>query len=352
MTPPTTGASPVVLRPPLEVVRPRSVDEIPRQGGVPGGFQYSLKLDGFRALAFVLDGGRVVLQSRARRDLAPEFPAIAAYLGEALPPGVVLDGELCAYREGRLSFTDLLRSHRDRERAGVPVSYIAFDLLALPGRDLRGRPLRERWELLAEALAGTGPPLQRVLATDDEATAREWFGALRAAGVEGIVAKAWDSAYRPGRTWAWRKIRHADTEDAVLVGVFGPPDRPRALLVRLADGRTLRTTPRLTGLQAHQVAESTAGRLGAPEEDPEHGTVRPLPDPLPVELRLPAGRQDTARFVRVRDATTPPDSPLDPPPDGPSDPPPDPSPGPSPGGLPPPDGSPPGAAPKEEENGR
>ncbi|MFE7409086.1 ATP-dependent DNA ligase [Streptomyces laurentii] len=299
-----------MLRPPLEVMRPRSVDEIPRQGGIPGGFQYSLKLDGFRALAFVLDGGRVVLQSRARRDLAPEFPGIADYLGERLPPGVVLDGELCAYREGRLSFTDLLRTHRDRERAGVPVSYIAFDLLALPGRDLRGRSLRERWDLLAEALAGTGPPLQRVLATDDEATAREWFGALRAAGVEGIVAKAWDSTYRPGPTWSWRKIRHADTEDALLVGVFGPPDRPRALLVRLTDGRTLRTSPRLTGPQAHQVAELTAGagRLGAPEEDPEHGTVRPLAAPLPVELRLPAGRQDrpdTARFVRVRDATAP-----------------------------------------------
>lgn len=300
----TTDRTPdpaVVLRPPVDVMRPRSADEIPAQGSVPGGLQYSLKLDGFRALAFVLDGGQVFLQSRARRDLSPEFPAVAAYLGERLPPGIVLDGELCAYREGRLSFTDLLRSPRERERAGVPVSYIAFDLLALPGHDLRARPLRERWELLGAALAETGPPLQRVLATEDEGTAREWFGSLRETGVEGIVAKAWTSAYRPGGTWSWRKVRYADTRDAVLAGVFGPPDRPHAVLVRLPDGRTLRTSPRLTAPQAREVAERTAGLLAGPMADPEHGTVRPLTEHLPVELRMPAGRQDTARFVRVRD---------------------------------------------------
>ncbi|MCX2185263.1 DNA ligase [Streptomyces sp. SKN60] len=296
-------------------MRPRAADVLPRQGEVPGGYQYSLKLDGFRALAFVLDGGQVFLQSRARRDLAPEFPGIAAYLGERLPPGIVLDGELCAYRDGRLSFTDLLRSHRDRERAGVPVSYIAFDLLALPGHDLRARPLRERWELLGAALADTGPPLQRVLATEDEATARDWFDALRAAGVEGVVAKAWNSAYRPGGTWAWRKVRHSDTVDARLVGLFGPPGRPHALLVRLPDGRELRTAPRLTGQQAHEVAgpAAEAGVAAEPVEHPEHGPVRPLIAPVTVELRVIAGRQDTARFIRVRETEPWPDpDPLDP----------------------------------------
>ncbi|GAA3390930.1 DNA ligase [Streptomyces roseoviridis] len=303
---PGAGAG-VVLRPPVDVMRPKAADELPRQGSVPGGLQYSLKLDGFRALAFVLDDGQVFLQSRNRRDLAREFPGIAAYLGERLPAGIVLDGELCAYREGRVSFTDLLRTHRERERAGVPVSYIAFDLLALPGHDLRGRPLRERWELLGAALKDTGPPLQRVLATDDEETARDWFVALREAGVEGVVAKAWNSTYRPGHTWSWRKIRHSDTEDAVLEGVFGPPDRPHAVLARLSDGRRLRTTPRLTGAQAREVAGLTAGLLGEPVNDPEHGPVRPLDRQLTMELRLIAGRQDTARFVRVRETDPPPE---------------------------------------------
>lgn len=288
------------LVPPVGVMRPRSADEIPEQGSTPGGFQYSLKLDGFRALAFVLDGGKVSLLSRSQRDLSAEFPEIAAYLRENLPPGIVLDGELCAYREGRLSFTDLLRSHRDRERSGVPVSYIAFDILAVPGQDVRALPLRDRWELLGAALRDVGPPLQRVLATEDEATARAWFRDLRAVGVEGIVAKALSSPYRAGGTWAWRKVRHSDTRDGTLLGVFGPVARPQALLVRLPDDRTVKTSPRLTPMQSRQVGELVHDHLGEPADHPDHGPVRMLTEPLPVELRQAAGRHETARFVRVR----------------------------------------------------
>ncbi|MFE0649617.1 DNA ligase [Streptomyces sp. NPDC059534] len=294
------GADSVVLVPPVEVMRPRAADEIPGQGEPPRELQYSLKLDGFRALAFVLGGRRVVLQSRSRRDLAPEFPEIAAHLGERLPAGIVLDGELCAYREGRLSFADLLRSHADRVRAGVSVSYIAFDLLAVPGRDVRSLPLRDRWELLGAALAQVGPPLERVLATRDEETARGWFRDLRDAGVEGIVAKRLGSAYRGGSTWAWRKIRHADTSDGLLVGLVGPVDRPRALLVRLPDGRTVPTSPRLTPAQSQEVGALAGDRAGPLAEDPEHGPVRPVDPPLPVELRRIAGRHGNASFVRVR----------------------------------------------------
>ncbi|MGW8366358.1 ATP-dependent DNA ligase [Streptomyces wedmorensis] len=166
-------------------MRPRSADEIPGRGEPPRELRYSLEPDGFRALAFVLDGGRVVLRSRSRRDLAPAFPGIAAVPGERLPAGVVCDGESCAYREGRLGFTDLLRSHADRVRAGVPVSSIAFDLLAVPGRDVRSLPLRDRWELLGAALGDVGPPLRRVPATRDEETARGWFRDPREAGRRG-----------------------------------------------------------------------------------------------------------------------------------------------------------------------
>ncbi|MCY0933393.1 DNA ligase [Streptomyces sp. H34-S4] len=290
----------VALQPPLDVMRPRPADEIPEQGSVPGGLQYSLKLDGFRALAFVLEGGRVFLQSRSGRDLTRDFPQVSAYLQENLPSGIVLDGELCAYRDGRLNFTDLLRSRADRERSGVPVYYVAFDILAIPGTDVRGLPLRERWELLGAALGVAEPPLQRVLATLEEETARLWFREMRAVGVEGIVAKSLSSTYQPGETWAWRKIRHSDTRDAGLLGVFGPQQRPHALLVELPDGRTVKTSPRLTAMQARQVGESVRGRLGEQTEHPEHGLVTLLIEPVLVEVRETAGRHGSAKFVRVR----------------------------------------------------
>ncbi|MBB4983035.1 hypothetical protein GGE06_003967 [Streptomyces sp. SFB5A] len=46
--------------------------------------------------------------------------------------------------------------------------------------------------------------------------ARGWFRDLRDAGVAKVVAKRLDSPYRAGSTWAWHKIRHADTSDALL----------------------------------------------------------------------------------------------------------------------------------------
>ncbi|WP_424211787.1 DNA ligase [Streptomyces sp. BI20] len=305
-----TGEEPaggVVLRPPVDVMRPRPRADLPAPDEMPGGVQYGLKLDGFRALAFVLEGGAVVLQSRSRRDLSPDFPQVARHLAERLPAGIVLDGELCAYRDGRLSFPDLLRSRRDRERAGVPVSYVAFDLLAVPGRDLRGLPLRVRWELLGVALAGIGAPVERVTVTRDREVARGWFRDLRKAGVEGIVAKDLGSTYRSGHTWAWRKVRHADTEDAELLGlVVDGAGRARAAVVRTGEGRTAVTSPRLTPAQARELRAGAGPQrewaAAVPVEE-YGGLVRRRVAGAPavwVEVAVTGGRHGLVRFVRVR----------------------------------------------------
>ncbi|MEV5177727.1 hypothetical protein AB0L10_43505 [Streptomyces flaveolus] len=53
--------------------------------------------------------------------------------------------------------------------------------------------------------------------------------------MEGILAKPLRGAYRAGRVWA--KNRHADTVDAAVVGFTGTAPHPKALAVRLPDGR-------------------------------------------------------------------------------------------------------------------
>jgi hypothetical protein len=50
----------VVLRPPVEVMRPKTVQSLPNAPNMI--FQPK---DGFRALVFALEGGRIVLQSRS-----------------------------------------------------------------------------------------------------------------------------------------------------------------------------------------------------------------------------------------------------------------------------------------------
>ncbi|WP_274036372.1 ATP-dependent DNA ligase [Streptomyces sp. MMBL 11-1] len=159
------------LRPPVEVMRPTAVRELPtaaRPDAHP--LQYSLKMDGFRAVAFALDG-RTVLQSRSYRDLAPDFPSLAANLSRVLKPGVVLDGEICAWSHGRLEFTELLSTEARRRAAGTTLIYVAFDCLATPspegGRDIRALPLAARWEHVLDQLRDTAAYAQQVMTTQD-----------------------------------------------------------------------------------------------------------------------------------------------------------------------------------------
>ncbi|MDI2130523.1 hypothetical protein [Yinghuangia seranimata] len=120
-----TGASaaPPGLEPPLEVMRPRKATTVPTEQAMPGGVQYSVKLDGFRALAFARGPEPAVLQSRVGRDLARDFPEIARAVA-ALPTGTVLGGELCAWTGDKLDFEALPRTRAARKAADVALAYI------------------------------------------------------------------------------------------------------------------------------------------------------------------------------------------------------------------------------------
>ncbi|MFB8236541.1 DNA ligase [Kitasatospora purpeofusca] len=282
-------------------MRPAAVPAVPPADGLGGaGVLYELKLDGFRCVAFARGPDRPpFLQSRSGRDLAAEFPPIAAAVAR-LPAGLVLDAELVAWRGGRFAFEELLRTGRDRAAEDVALGLIAFDVLALPRRDVRSLPLADRRRLLLAALAEVPPPVQPVLATTDRTEALTWMEQLADTGVEGLVCKAAGSAYRPrGAGRVWVKYRRGDTVDATVRAVTGPAARPRAVILELDDGRVLLSSPPLSPLQSRQVAELAAGRLGAPVHDPQYGDVRPLTVPLRAEVTV-TGRPPTALFVRLR----------------------------------------------------
>lgn len=263
---------------------------------MPGGTLYEIKLDGVRCCAVRTEAG-IELWSRRGRPLNTRFPEVLSALAETLDPGVVLDGEVCAYRDGRLAFTEVLRSARARAADRVAVSYVAWDVLAVPGRDVRGLPLTERRELLAEVLAGAHPPIEQVMATRSRETAIGWYRDLQVAGVEGLVCKAAAAPYRPGGS-SWVKLRHTETSDCELAGIVGDPARPEALLVHLPDGRQATTSPRLTTVQAHQVVQAVRSRL---RPDPSHAWVHWITEPRPlVEVLVGSGRHRQVRFVRMR----------------------------------------------------
>ena len=88
----------------------------------------------------------------------------------------------------------------------MPV-YIVFDVLELDGRDLRGKPLRERRRVLDRLASSHGMifPARRLSNNGIKA----WQEALKR-NYEGIVAKDPDSRYIPGRTLSWLKVKQKD----------------------------------------------------------------------------------------------------------------------------------------------
>src|SRR5262249_39138212 len=84
-------------------------------------------------------------------------------------------------------------------------------------RDLRGRPFRERRRELERLLARAKPPLRLTLATEDRATAADWFRRFEGAGVDGVMAKPADGTYQPNQR-AMLKVKHERECDCVVAG--------------------------------------------------------------------------------------------------------------------------------------
>ena len=153
-----------------------------------------LKFDGFRAIATVENGHVRSLTGRGGGKLATRFPALAGSLGYAVDAErVTLDGEIIAGTGDVASFELLLRG-AGRRRSTIPVSFVAFNLLALDGMILTRKPIEDRRELLAHVLRDTDA-VARIRSYDDPEPLFATADKLR---MEGIVVKASRSLYYPG----------------------------------------------------------------------------------------------------------------------------------------------------------
>ncbi len=206
------------FQPPLEPMLARLADEVPDGPG----YLYEPKWDGFRAIVF-RDGDETYIQSRDLRPLDRYFPELPPALRENLPPRCVVDGEIVIPGPNGLDFEGLLlRIHPAASRVAMlaeqtPASFVAWDLLALGDEDLRHVAQSERRTLIERELADSRPPIHLTPATQDPATARDWFDRFEGAGLDGVIAKPLDSVYQPGKR-AMAKIKHARTADCVVAG--------------------------------------------------------------------------------------------------------------------------------------
>jgi DNA ligase 1 len=230
------------------------------------------KFDGIRAQAH-LRNGSVQLFSRTLNDVTASYPEIAnalAHLGRK----AILDGEIVAMRDGNALPFRALQARLQRKTPDaallrdVPLTYVAFDLLALDDDLLIDEPLTARRERLADAFApgrhltiASFEPISETIASD----INERFDAARARGNEGLMLKRADSPYAPGRRgkW-WHKLkRELTTLDVIVVAVeWGHGRRANVLsdytfAVRGNAGELVTIGKAYSGLTDAEIAELT-----------------------------------------------------------------------------------------------
>jgi len=219
---------------------------------------YELKLDGYRALGIKTSTG-AQLRSRNDNDLNSSFPEIADALS-ALPEDTVIDGEVVALdSSGRPSF-NALQNYRS---ANTAVFYFIFDLLILSGRDIMREALSVRRELLRNRiLPKLKSPIREV--PELEGALCDVIAAVKAQGLEGIVAKNLKSRYEPGRrSGAWQKMR-INQEQEFVIGGYTPGSRTfDALIFGYYDGGHLlyagRTRNGFTPILREQISRLLRG---------------------------------------------------------------------------------------------
>ena len=241
MDEPKTSSPHFVIPPPVEPMLAKLADTLPESGG----FLYEPKWDGFRAIVFRQQSD-LFIQSRDLRPLDRYFPELREALLANLPPDCVLDGEIVIPTPHGLDFDALqLRLHPAASRVAklakdIPASFVAFDVLAFDGRDVRTLTQSDRRALLERALADVASPVHVTPMTRDREEATDWLARFEGAGLDGVMAKPEDGTYEPGKR-AMIKVKHARTADCVVAGFRwhkkGPGSLIGSLLLGLYDDR-------------------------------------------------------------------------------------------------------------------
>jgi bifunctional non-homologous end joining protein LigD len=174
------------------------------------------KYDGTRLVLQKFDG-EVKLYTRRHVERSETIPELTREATEALPDGLVLDGEVTFVDPNGKSFFTPIHSSKDKvETYDLEQIYFVFDLLVEDGEWLRRRALTERKERLHDVV-----PSLDVLEPIEAITTgfQDFYDELVADEEEGIVIKRRDSPYHLGtRSRHWRKVKAFTQRDVVAVG--------------------------------------------------------------------------------------------------------------------------------------
>lgn len=184
-------------------------------------YTYEIKWDGYRCLAFLDSNTRLL--SRNQKELTAIFPELQNLHKRIKQTGCLIDGEIIALRNGKPSFFELQKRAQLRNikkitqcQTGIPVVYVAFDLLYLNQTAVYQKSLAERRELLVNNCYSEN---EFIITTFIETNGLAFFKAICAMKLEGVIAKKNGSIYLPGkRVKTWLKFKRKLLQNFVICG--------------------------------------------------------------------------------------------------------------------------------------
>ncbi len=257
------------------------VDEPPKGSD----WAFEIKWDGYR-LAVHVEAGEVRAITRGGYDWTKKFGAIVDEARELGHVSMIIDGEAVVLDDqGRSDFGLLQRAvgKKPSLHDANEIILMAFDLLYLDGRDLRGLPQRERRRLLEPIVAGRDGAIRYSEEVEGEGT--EIFRVACSFGLEGVVAKRRDQPYRSGRRPEWVKIKCARRDWFVIVG-YEPSTAPGGGI-----GRLLLAARKSDGFVY-------VGGCGTGWNQQESAALRELLNAIPADAPAVALKRKGAVFAR------------------------------------------------------
>lgn len=171
------------------------------------------KFDGMRCQAHI-SGKKAALFSRDLNVVTHSFPEIVQFLQERNLPDLVLDGEICVFKDHTIMPFQLLQ-----KRMGVkkptqklleeyPVLFISYDVLFEGETPIFGKKLEERRGILEQLSKKYHLPVTSQVQVQDQNHVEQLFERALAHGNEGLMLKRKDSAYEYGqRRKSWLKVK-------------------------------------------------------------------------------------------------------------------------------------------------
>lgn len=161
---------------------------------VPSGARWihEIKFDGYRAQVHLRDAA-VKIFTRRGNDWTNRFRKIASDPWHINAGSAIIDGEVVVPAED--GTTDFSVLQNELKGKSTKIVLVAFDLLYLNGRDLRGLPLHERKPVLKKIIADTDVQFSESF----EIEGRQMYKQACKIGLEGVVSKVRDSRYQGAR---------------------------------------------------------------------------------------------------------------------------------------------------------